>query len=221
MEALVRASVSSGAVRASPRPDPAEPRARRPQQRSEVTTTKLLSAAIEILIQDGWAGLTAVQVSKRSGVSRGAQQHHYPTRSALVAAAIPWLMQRRSDELLPRAEHATGTGTRAEVAIDLLWEEFSGELFEAATELWIAARTDRVLRDSLREIEANFTAQLVAACRGLFGPELSARPDFIDRLQLAINTMRGIALLRFLQFDGRAQQRQWTYARARLIALFD
>jgi AcrR family transcriptional regulator len=201
--------------------DGAPPPARKVQRRTERTTGKLLAAAIDILIEEGWARLTTIRVSERSGVSRGAQQHHYPTRSALVAAAIPWLMERRAEELIPRAEAAAGAEHRAEVAIDLLWQEFSGELFEAATELWVAARTDPELRESLREIERRFTTEVFAVCRELFGSALSQRADFDDRLQLAINTMRGIALLRFLQFDGRAPQRQWAYARSHLIALFD
>jgi AcrR family transcriptional regulator len=196
-------------------------RVRRVQSRSEVTTAKLLSAAVDILVQDGWKGLTTTRVSELSGVSRGAQQHHYPTRGALVAAAIPWLMERRAEELMPRAAAASSVTNRAEFAIDLLWGEFSGVLFEAATELWVAARTDTELRDSLREIEVTHAGRIVASCRQLFGPELSTRPDFDDRVQLAVNTMRGIALLRFLQFDDRARARQWTYARDHLLELFE
>jgi AcrR family transcriptional regulator len=202
------------------KPISARPRPRRTQERSLRTTAKLLSAAVEVLIEEGWAGLTTTRISERSGVSRGAQQHHFPTRASLVAAAIPWLMEQRAAEIAPRVSAASGT-SRAEQAIDVLWGEFSGDLFEAATELWVAARTDVVLRDSLREIEDRFTARIVELCRALFGPELSAPPDFDDRVQLTVNTMRGIALLRFLQFDGRALERQWIYARTRLIALFE
>ena len=42
----------------------------------------LLDAAIESLIDDGYAAMTTRRVSERAGVSQGAQQHYYPTKSA-------------------------------------------------------------------------------------------------------------------------------------------
>ena len=85
--------------------EPVEPRPQ--QERSRVTQQRLLDATIDCLIKHGWSGTTTTIVAETAGVSRGAQLHHYPTKTALVLAAVDHLMQRRADEI--RAANASGT----------------------------------------------------------------------------------------------------------------
>lgn len=57
--------------------------ARTPQQdRSRATRRRLLEAAVECLAELGWNGSTVTVVAERAGVTRGAAQHHFPTREA-------------------------------------------------------------------------------------------------------------------------------------------
>ncbi len=80
-------------------------RARTPQQeRSRATQQRLLAATVECLVEHGWAGTTTTLIAERAGVSRGAQLHHYPTKAALVLAAVSHLAERRAAEI--RAEAA-------------------------------------------------------------------------------------------------------------------
>src|SRR4051812_49868558 len=102
------------------------------QERSRATQQRLLDATIDCLIKYGWSGTTTTIVAETAGVSRGAQLHHYPTKSALVLAAVEHLTQRRADEL--RAEAAALPATapdRTERVIDLLATAFTGPLFHA------------------------------------------------------------------------------------------
>src|SRR5215470_16496508 len=67
----------------------AAPARRRTQaERSAATQARLLDAALQCLVELGYAGTTTTVVAERAGVSRGAQLHHFPTRAALVAAAV-------------------------------------------------------------------------------------------------------------------------------------
>ena len=43
---------------------------------------RLLDATVECLVERGWSGTSTTLVSQRAGVSRGAQLHHFPTKSA-------------------------------------------------------------------------------------------------------------------------------------------
>jgi AcrR family transcriptional regulator len=71
--------------------------ARQPQQdRSRATRQRLLEAAIECLAEVGWAGSTVAVVAERAGVSRGAAQHHFPTREDLFAAAVDYVTEVRT-----------------------------------------------------------------------------------------------------------------------------
>ena len=71
----------SGAVNAADRTE------RVPKQdRSRATRQRLLEAAVACLAERGWAGSTVSVVAEHAGVSRGAAQHHFPTREDLVDA---------------------------------------------------------------------------------------------------------------------------------------
>ena len=73
---------------------------------------RLLDATVECLVEVGWSGTSTTLVSQRAGVSRGAQLHHFPTKNALVLAAVEHLSEARRDELraaaadLPRGRGA-------------------------------------------------------------------------------------------------------------------
>lgn len=69
------------------------------QQRSRATRARPREETIERLIEHGWPGTTTTVVASRAGVSRGAQLHHYPTRAALVTAAMAHLAERRAAAL--------------------------------------------------------------------------------------------------------------------------
>jgi AcrR family transcriptional regulator len=116
----------------------------RQQERSRATQQRLLAATIDCLVKYGWSGTTTTVVAERAGVSRGAQLHHYPTRAALVVAAVAHLSELRADELRAeavalRSQHAAG---RVDRMVELFAASFMGPLFTAALELWVAARTD-------------------------------------------------------------------------------
>src|SRR2546429_7813146 len=97
------------------------PRRTQEERRSQ-TQTRLLDATAEALADLGWAGLSTTDVARRAGVSRGAQQHHYPTKMTLVAAALEHLLVKMRDEY--QASFAALPEERRDVAgaLDLFWE---------------------------------------------------------------------------------------------------
>ena len=70
----------------------AERQPRRTQaERRETTRQALLEATIASLVEAGYARTTTTEVVRRAGVSQGALFNHFPTKSALVAAAAEQL----------------------------------------------------------------------------------------------------------------------------------
>ena len=79
---------------------PREPTGRRTQaERRTATRTKLLDAAVECLIDRGYAATSVVDVQQRAGVSRGALQHYWPSRAALVVDAVKALFDSMAARL--------------------------------------------------------------------------------------------------------------------------
>ncbi len=135
--------------------------ARRPRrtqaERSASTRGRLLDATITCIHELGYARTTTTEIAARASVSRGAQLHHFPTKSELVIAAVEHLFQRRNDEFVRAIGRLPAGIERAAAAIDLLWSMVSGPLFDAWLELTIAARTDPDLRARVATLNERFT----------------------------------------------------------------
>jgi AcrR family transcriptional regulator len=176
--------------------------ARAPQQeRSRATQQRLLDATVDCLIEHGWSGATTTAVAERAGVSRGAQLHHYPTRQALVLAAVVHLAERRAADI--RAEAAAlddDPDTRLDRLVDLLATAFTGPLFVAALEVWVAARTDAELRDALIPLEARVGREMHRLAVELLGAD-ERRPGVREAVQATLDLLRGLGVANLLSDD--------------------
>jgi AcrR family transcriptional regulator len=172
------------------------------QERSRLTQQRLLDATVECLVEFGWSGATTTVIAERAGVSRGAQLHHYPTRAALVMAAIEHLADRRAAEI--RAEAATlselDRRRRLDRVIDMLAAAFTGPLFTAALELWVAARTDPELRAALMPLEARVGREMHRLTVDLLGADES-RPGVRETVQATLDLLRGLGVANLLTDD--------------------
>lgn len=171
------------------------------QERSRVTQQRLLDATIEALVENGWSGATTTVIAEMAGVSRGAQLHHYPSKARLVAAAVEHLTSRRADEL--RAEAAAlppHAPDRIERVVDLLAASFTGPLFTAAIEVWVAARTDDALREALEPLEATIGRELYRLAVDLLDAD-DGRAEVRETIQATLELMRGLGIANLLSDD--------------------
>jgi AcrR family transcriptional regulator len=184
------------------------------QQRREETRRALLDAAVESLIEVGFARTTTLEVQRRANVSRGALLHHFPSKAELLVAAVDHLAEMRARELkslssqLPPegteppegalrrspAEHAPGGDARTGAVLNLLWQCFSGTFFKVSMELRTAARTDAELRPVLTMAERSLRDRIVAQSRTLFGRAVAEHPGLERALDLTLQLMIGAAM---------------------------
>lgn len=177
---------------------------RRMQDRGVVTRALLVDAALECLIEVGYAATTTIEVAKRAGVSRGAQLHHFPAKAELLTAAVSQLYQRRMAEFREAVAGVEPGADRLDAAIDLMWSMFEGPTFVAWAELWLAARTDRELRASVLEMDRQCTEESEAIFAELFPPEPGVDPEFYAGARtFAYTVMDGLALQRLVSHEGQ------------------
>jgi AcrR family transcriptional regulator len=174
----------------------------RQQDRSRATQRRLLDATLACLVEVGWAGTTTTLVSERAGVSRGAQLHHYPTKDALVLAAVAHVAQRRTAELEAEAAGvlALPLAQRVDRVIDLISAVYVGPLFLAALELWVAARTDPALREALVPLEVRFGRDLHRFAVRLLGVD-ERKPGVRQSIQATLDLLRGLGVASLLTDD--------------------
>jgi AcrR family transcriptional regulator len=197
------------------------PRGRRTQaERRATTRSALLDAALGCLIEEGYAGLTTRNVAERAGVSQGTQMHYFPTRAAFLADAVRHVAVKLLAEVRERdAVRARSERRRLEGLLDHVWSIHTGPVFQATMELWAAARTDPELAAAMDEVQRDVTRLIARVAVELF-PELMGRPRAGEVLDVALATMRGMALLRFTS-DAAAVGRRWRRARPYLLELYD
>ena len=168
------------------------------QERSRVTQRRLLEATVDCLVEQGWSGTTTTLIASKAGVSRGAQLHHYPTKAALVLDAVEHLAMRRAEEI--RSEAAGLPPGDTGRVIELLAAAFTGPLYVAALEVWIAGRTDPALREALVPLEARVGREMHRLAVDLLGAD-DRRPAVREAVQATLDLLRGLGVANLLSDD--------------------
>ncbi|KQX59668.1 TetR family transcriptional regulator [Streptomyces sp. Root66D1] len=179
------------------------------QDRSRATRQRLLEAAVSCLAEHGWAGSTVAVVAERAGVSRGAAQHHFPTREDLFTAAVEYVAEERSQAL-----RAVRTDDR-EQAVAALVGLYTGPLFRAALHLWVAASDEEQLRERVTELEARVGRESHRIAVEVLGADES-RPGVRETVQGLLDMARGLGLATLLT-DDRARRDRVVSQWARLV----
>src|SRR5579872_1471482 len=195
------------------------PRRRRLTQpeRSAATRKALLDATIECLVELGYDQSTTAEISERAGLSRGAHLHHFQTRGALIVAAAQELAQRMGADLEQRIEQLPGGSERIPAALDMVWEVYSGPLFQAVLELAVHARTETELRANFKPAELIVRHGSGRLLRRAFGRE-PADHAVDDVIALVLSTVRGLAILPILDptYD---PTKRWEFCRTALLGM--
>jgi AcrR family transcriptional regulator len=181
--------------------------AREPRQdRSRATRARLLESAIVCLAEHGWSASTVAVVAEHAGVSRGAAQHHFPTREALFTAALEHVTHERGEQLRRQLAERPDLDTRA--IVDLVFDLFSGTLFRAALMLWVAAAAEPQLRDQIVPLEARIGREVH---RVVVDVDESV-PGVRETVQATLDLARGLGLANLLSDDSQRRKRiadQW------------
>lgn len=178
------------------------PEQRAPKQdRSRITRERLLGASIELLATQGWAATTVGAVAAAAGVSRGAAQHHFPTREDLITAALGHMIEQRLEDVRSVGLDLPDPGPERTVAVvRLIVEHYTSDLFKAALHVWTAAASDPTLRDRVLPLENHMSREVLGIAAAALGKDPSdAR---VRRgLQTTLDLARGLGLADVLSDD--------------------
>ncbi|MER6140882.1 helix-turn-helix domain-containing protein [Streptomyces sparsogenes] len=197
------------------------------QDRSRATRQRLLEAAVACLAEHGWARSTVAVVAERAGVSRGAAQHHFPTREDLFTAAVQHVAEERSAALRALLSHEHeheqereqerergpepgGPGRVAEV-VEALVELYTGPLFRAALQLWVVASYEEQLGARVAALEARIGRETHRMAVEALGADESV-PGVRESVQGFLDMARGLGLANLLTDDRARRDRvvaQW------------
>ncbi|XBB69529.1 helix-turn-helix domain-containing protein [Nocardioides sp. WV_118_6] len=188
---------------------------RRQVDRRAATTERLLDATIECLAAEGYVATTTRRVAERAGVSQGAQQHYFPTKAALVDAAMTRLVEQLLADAAARGVEAATERERAEALLELIWEIHHLPITPAVLELFNVARTEPVLAQRVAEIICAGMGEIEALAAAAL-PSYAGREGFGDFIQIAMATVRGTVVVAAIP-GATAAHPSWPALKAHLL----
>ncbi|GAY07760.1 TetR/AcrR family transcriptional regulator [Pseudonocardia sp. N23] len=174
-------------------------------QRAEDGRARILDAAVECLVAEGYAGASTLAIQAGAGVSRGRLLHHFPSRDLLLVAAAQHVAAQRVRDTEERVLALVGADVEGPERIDqvvvALWASFHESHFWAALELWTAARTNPEIAGALLPEERRLGRVIRASLARMLGEPWSSHPRFRQVRDLLLTSMRGAAMT--YAFDSR------------------
>ncbi|TWH44560.1 TetR family transcriptional regulator [Rhodococcus rhodochrous J38] len=178
--------------------------AREPKQdRSRATRRRLLEATIDCLAESGWAATTVSVVAERAGVSRGATQHHFPTREDLITASLEFMFDSRIERVRTEPFDVPEGVGRTEAVVERIVDQCTGNMFKAALQVWTAAAA---LREMLLPLEEKFGRVSHAVAVEQLGAD-DTDPVVHRTVQATLDLARGLGLADVLT-DDSARRRE-------------
>jgi AcrR family transcriptional regulator len=165
------------------------------EERRRDTQDKILRAAIDLLVEKGYAGFSTIAVAARAGVSRGAREFHFRTKYDLIRAAWHAALQRAEARSRDKAKKVFNSSGAVDDFIASSHSFFLSKDYTALLELATAARTDRkverifhdLYRDNRRSADLVWIDALIRT---------GYRKDKVERFVALANCLfRGAALM--------------------------
>ena len=176
------------------------------QNRSRATRRHLLETAIRCLANHGWEASTVGFIAAEAGISRGAVQHHFRTREALIIAALEHMFAERA-ALLDALPDPGGSGPdRVHAVVTGLVDAIGGELFRAALQVWTVAAAEPELRSAVVPLERHFARGVHHRAVRLLRVD-DSDPAMRGLIQATLDLARGLALADVLTDDSRRRAR--------------
>ncbi len=124
--------------------------------RSARMQQRLSEAAYEVIREGGYANFRTSAVSKRAGVSQGAQLHHYPTKNSLAIAAMEHAYGRAYEQF----ERNLASRAEGDDLIELILKDFAdfylSEYFMVALDILMAGGKNEELHEEVTEMSRQF-----------------------------------------------------------------
>jgi AcrR family transcriptional regulator len=115
-------------------------------RKSQKTRARILDRAMHLF----------AEIADAAGLTRGAMLYHFPTREALVEAAVAHIQAERSALFRAAADSLPPGADVTEHAIDSYWDLLHSVPFTAFAELEAAGRTDPAIHALLAPAQAEF-----------------------------------------------------------------
>ncbi|MBR9862246.1 MAG: TetR/AcrR family transcriptional regulator [Rhodobacteraceae bacterium] len=152
---------------------------------------EICEATINCLTKVGYAETSLQRVAKTAGFSKGALQHHFPTKEDLMVATADRLLERP----FIKRRKTENRPTSVEDEIMLQWHKLTNtDAYLALLEILIATRTDQKLQDRIKNKLADWNDALDQHALSTFEPIQGTNEDVVAIATMTRSLMRGLVI---------------------------
>jgi AcrR family transcriptional regulator len=201
---------------ATPTPDKRSRRSH--EQRSAETQSALVEAAIAMLREVGYAGVTTAAVARRAGCTTGAMHHHFGSKEELMLAVLTRL-SLEFEALYPAFKLLADLplSRRCEKVVEMLADYYIGARYVAIWELYVGTRCERSLNELCVKNRKRVISKLESVWLQIFADVAATRADLVALLRFTLTFLRSLGLDHTLGTDSGATAAQREILRAILM----
>jgi AcrR family transcriptional regulator len=170
---------------------PTSPR-RSGRQKSAETREALLSAAIEVISEQGWSSVTTTMVADRAGLSRGALQHHFYSREELLLAVAEEVGRKLYEQFDLSDLSTKPLSARIDHLLQHYYSVYSSRLFQAFMSIMLdptSAVADHVRRRNQRDQD-----HMQQTWQSIFADIDVPKSKLVGLRRMVMSAVRGYAL---------------------------
>lgn len=165
-----------------------------PVRADESTRDRMLAAAVETILEEGYYRASSNRIAERAGVTWGVIQHHFGTREQLLLAVV----RQEADELVRRLADATISGdsvdARLDSLADVIWSHYRRPEFLAHVQILLNLGKDpRTTADTVAAL-AEGERRIGALWQRLVDQVVPGRTQRADLGVVIFEIVRGVAL---------------------------
>lgn len=174
------------------------------RERSEATRSRVLQAAVRVLVQRGYAAASTTRIVEEAGVSRGAMLHHFPSKAVLMQHVLEHVLRERERAFHDALAKASQPVSVSDV-MDAFWSSVGvEEAFVPWLELMVAARTEPHLSSVLTDAADEIHRVIRVNFEQLF--DTADRPELHHIPTLGISVLHGLAMRNLIRDDPQTTQ---------------
>jgi AcrR family transcriptional regulator len=145
-------------------------------------------------------------VAERTGISRGALQHHFPTREDLYLTAIDYMFDEQNQMGPVEPESHLTQGDDFDYIVEKVLEYYASDVFKAALQIWSVGASEPALRERIRPLEDKFARGIYAQTVRILNADVS---DERTRrfIQTTLDLARGLGLADLLSDDSARRKK--------------
>jgi len=190
-------------------------------ERREQTRGALIDATIELLMERGMQGAAVQEICKRAGVTTGAIQHQFGSKTGLIAEVVETLFTSFADEIPVTGEAHLSLEERVARVVDHYWSIYGGERYFAVLEVLLATRHDPSLMALVSQYRSRNLSALEEALPIEFPDVDLPASELKAAVQRMMDYLRGHALRRLYQSDDALDRQALDHARKMVLAEFE